>query len=82
MGDLCAQFKISYHNSAPYQPKMNGVAKVANENIKTILQQMTDTCKSWHEILHSIRTSMVVLLSPQCMYGSNLTCQSESIPYV
>ncbi|RDX93150.1 Pol polyprotein, partial [Mucuna pruriens] len=31
--ELCEQFKIKYHNSTPYRPKMNGAVEVVNKNI-------------------------------------------------
>ena len=40
---LCEQFKIQHLNSCPYRPKMNGVVKVANKNIKRIIQKMIVT---------------------------------------
>ena len=49
--ELCTQFKIQYHNSSPYRPKMNGTVEAANKNIKKIIQKMTVTYKDWHEML-------------------------------
>uniref|UniRef100_A0A2N9FGR7 Integrase catalytic domain-containing protein n=1 Tax=Fagus sylvatica TaxID=28930 RepID=A0A2N9FGR7_FAGSY len=43
--DLCQQFKIQHHNSAPYRPKMNGAVEAANKNVKKILSKMTETYK-------------------------------------
>ncbi|RDX85936.1 Pol polyprotein, partial [Mucuna pruriens] len=43
MIELCEQFKILYHNSTPYRPKMNGAIEVANKNIKKIVQKMVVT---------------------------------------
>jgi len=40
MTELCEGFKIQHHNSSPYHPKMNGVVKAANKNIKKIVQKM------------------------------------------
>ena len=51
MDQLCQQFKIQHHNSAPYRPKMNGGVKAANKNMKKILSKMTETYKDWHEHL-------------------------------
>uniref|UniRef100_A0A2N9F4B1 Integrase catalytic domain-containing protein n=1 Tax=Fagus sylvatica TaxID=28930 RepID=A0A2N9F4B1_FAGSY len=34
MDQLCQQFKIQHHNSAPYRPKMNGAVEAANKNMK------------------------------------------------
>uniref|UniRef100_A0A2N9HVR4 Integrase catalytic domain-containing protein n=1 Tax=Fagus sylvatica TaxID=28930 RepID=A0A2N9HVR4_FAGSY len=31
MDQLCQQFKIQHHNSAPYRPKMNGAVEAANK---------------------------------------------------
>jgi hypothetical protein len=45
MDQLCQQFKIQHHNSAPYRPKMNGDVKAANQNVKKILSKMTETYK-------------------------------------
>ena len=65
MDQLCQQFKIQHHNSAPYRPKMNGAVEAANKNVK-ILSKMTRTYKDWHEHLPcalcvyrtSVRTSI------------------------
>ena len=65
MDQLCQQFKIQHHNSAPYRPKMNGAVEAANKNVK-ILSKMTGTYKDWHEHLPcalcvyrtSVRTSV------------------------
>uniref|UniRef100_A0A2N9H0J4 Integrase catalytic domain-containing protein n=1 Tax=Fagus sylvatica TaxID=28930 RepID=A0A2N9H0J4_FAGSY len=43
MDQLCQQFKIQHHNSAPYRPKMNGAVEAANKNVKKILSKMTET---------------------------------------
>uniref|UniRef100_A0A2N9J9T4 Integrase catalytic domain-containing protein n=1 Tax=Fagus sylvatica TaxID=28930 RepID=A0A2N9J9T4_FAGSY len=51
MDQLCQQFKIQHHNSAPYRPKMNGAVEAANKNVKKILSKMTETYKDWHEHL-------------------------------
>ncbi|RDX65955.1 Pol polyprotein, partial [Mucuna pruriens] len=51
MIELCEQFKIKHHNSTPYHPKMNGAIKVANKNIKKIIQKMVVTYKDWHDML-------------------------------
>ena len=60
MEQICEQFKIKHHNSAPYRPKMNGAVEVANKNVKKIVAKMTDTYKDWHEklpfALHAYRT--------------------------
>lgn len=37
MKELCKYFKIEYHNSSPYRPKINGVVEAANKNIKKIV---------------------------------------------
>jgi len=62
MGEMCEEFKILYHNSTPYRPKMNGAVEAANKNIKKIIQKMTVSYKDWHEMLpftlHGYRTSM------------------------
>uniref|UniRef100_A0A2N9HVA1 Uncharacterized protein n=1 Tax=Fagus sylvatica TaxID=28930 RepID=A0A2N9HVA1_FAGSY len=62
MDQLCQQFKIQHHNSAPYQPKMNGAVEAANKNVKKILSKMTETYKDWHKhlpyALCAYRTSM------------------------
>ena len=59
---ICEQFKIKYHNSAPYRPKMNGVVEAANKNVKKIVAKMTDIYKDWHEklpfALYAYRTSV------------------------
>ena len=51
MKDLCEEFKIDYHNSPSYRPKMNGAVEAANKNIKKIFQKMVRTYKDWHEML-------------------------------
>uniref|UniRef100_A0A2N9J4D2 Uncharacterized protein n=1 Tax=Fagus sylvatica TaxID=28930 RepID=A0A2N9J4D2_FAGSY len=43
MDQLCQQFKIQHHNSAPYRPKMNGAVEATNKNVKKILSKMTET---------------------------------------
>ena len=62
MTELCKEFKVIYHNSSPYRPKINGVVEVANKNIKKIIQKMVVTYKDWHEMLpfalHGYRTSI------------------------
>jgi len=59
---FCKDFKIAYHNSSPYRPKMNGVVEAANKNIKKIIQKMVVTYKDWHEMLpfalHGYRMSI------------------------
>ena len=59
---ICEQFKIKHYNSAPYQPKMNGVVEAANKNVKKIVAKMIDTYKDWHEklpfALHAYRISI------------------------
>ena len=45
MEQICEQFKIKHHNSAPYYLKMNGVVEAANKNVKKIVAKMTDTYK-------------------------------------
>ena len=52
MEQICVQFKIKHHNSAPYHPKMNGIVEAANKNVRKIVAKMTDTYKDWHEKLH------------------------------
>ena len=52
MEQICEQFKIKHHNSAPYRPKMNGAVEAINKNIKKIVAKMTDTYKDWYEKLH------------------------------
>jgi len=52
MKEMCEYFKIQHHNSTPYRPKMNGAVEAANKNIKKIVQKMTVSYKSWHEMLH------------------------------
>jgi hypothetical protein len=45
MKQMCEKFKIEHHNSSSYIPKMNGVVKAANKNIKKIIQKMVVTYK-------------------------------------
>ena len=62
MEQICEQFKIKHYNSAPYQPKMNGVVEAVNKNVKKIVVKMTDTYKDCHEklpfSLHAYRTTV------------------------
>ena len=51
MKEMCEDFEIQHHNSMPYRPKMNGIVKAENKNIKKIIQMMTMSYKDWHEIL-------------------------------
>ncbi|RDX82837.1 Pol polyprotein, partial [Mucuna pruriens] len=37
MTELCEQFKIKHHHSAPYRPKMNRAIEAANKNIKKMI---------------------------------------------
>ena len=66
MEQICEQFKIKHHNSAPYRPKMNGAVEVAKKNVKKIVAKMTDTYKDWHEklpfALHNTYNSVVYFL--------------------
>ena len=59
--ELCKQFKIQYHNSSSYRPKMDGAVEAANKNIKKIIQKITVTYKDWNEMLpfalHGYHTS-------------------------
>ena len=62
MDQICEQFKIKHHNSAPYRPKMNGTVEAANKNVKKIMAKMTDNYKDWHEkspfTLHAYQTAV------------------------
>ena len=62
MKQICEQFKIKHHNSAPYRPKMNGAIEATNKNVKKIVAKMTDTYKDWHEklpfALHAYQTTI------------------------
>ena len=62
MDQLCEQFKIKHHNSAPYRSKMNGVVEAVNKNVKKIVAKIMDTYKDWHEklpfALHAYRTAV------------------------
>ncbi|XP_015054927.1 uncharacterized protein LOC107001368 [Solanum pennellii] len=49
--EVCEQFKIVHHNSAPYRPKANGVVEAANKNIKMILRKMALGTRQWHKKL-------------------------------
>ena len=65
MTELCQQFKTTHRHSTPYHPKMNGAVKLANKNLKTIMQKIFINYKAWHDMLPlelmayhiSIRTS-------------------------
>ena len=43
MTEVCTRFKIRHHNSVSYQPKMNGVVKTANKNVKKIIAKAIKT---------------------------------------
>ena len=62
MEQICEQFKIKHHNSAPYRPKMNGAVEAGNKNMKKIVAKMTNTYKDWHAklpfALHAYRTAI------------------------
>ncbi|KAG8501400.1 hypothetical protein CXB51_003539 [Gossypium anomalum] len=51
IAEVYDQFKIKYHNSSPYRPKMNGVVEATNKNIKKIVGKMTETYRDWHKKL-------------------------------
>ena len=63
--EICTQFKIKYHNSVPYRPKMNGTIEAANKNVKKIIAKATETYRDWHEklpfALHAYRTKVQTL---------------------
>ena len=42
---ICIRFKIKYHNSVSYRPKMNGAVETANKNVKKIITKATETYK-------------------------------------
>ena len=42
MKEMCEDFKIQYHNSMPYRPKMNGAVEAANKNIKKMTVSYKD----------------------------------------
>ena len=62
MKEICIQFKIKYHNSVTYRPKMNEAVEAINKNIKKIVGKITKTYKDWHEklplALHGYRTTV------------------------
>ena len=45
MERICEQFKMKYHNFAPYRLKMNEAIEAANKNVKKIIGKMTNTYK-------------------------------------
>nr|XP_009606076.1 uncharacterized protein LOC104100528 [Nicotiana tomentosiformis] len=51
MREICEKFRIVHRNSTGYKPHMNGIAKVANKNIKRILRKIVDNHMQWHEKL-------------------------------
>ena len=65
MTEICTRFKIKRHNSVPYRPKMNGVVKASNKNVKKIIAKTIETYKDWHEklpfALHAYRTRVRTL---------------------
>ena len=64
--EICTRFKIKYHNSGSYRPKMNGAVETANKNVKKIITKATETYKDWHEklpfALHAYRTRIRTLI--------------------
>ena len=60
--EVCTRFKIKHHNSISYRPKMNGVVKATNKNVKKIIAKAKETYKDWHEklpfVLHAYRTGV------------------------
>ena len=62
MEQICEQFKIKPHNSAPYRSKMNGAVEAVYKNVKKIVAKMMNTYKDWHEklpfALHAYRTAI------------------------
>ena len=60
--EICTRFKIKYHNSVSYRPKMNGAVETANKNVKKIIAKATETYKDWHEkllfALHAYQTGV------------------------
>ena len=65
MEEVCAEFKIQHHNLMPYRPKMNGAVKMADKNLKKIIEKTTDNYKDWHK-----KTSIYI----ECLsyYGANI----------
>ena len=63
--EVCPRFKIRYHNSVPYRPKMNGVVEATNKNVKKIIAKVTETYKDWHKklpfALHAYRARVQTL---------------------
>jgi hypothetical protein len=71
MNQLCRQFKIKHHNSAPYRLKMNCAVEAANKNVKRILSKMTETYKYWHEQFpHAL-----------CAYRTSVKTSTRATPY-
>ena len=60
--EICTRFKIKYHNSTPYHPKINSTMEAANKNVKKSIAKATKTYKDWHEklsfALHAYRTGV------------------------
>jgi len=60
--ELCAKWKIKHLNTSLYRPKMNGVVKATNKNIKKIIHKMVVTRHDWlpyalHLYRIAVRTS-------------------------
>uniref|UniRef100_A0A2N9IUV4 RNA-directed DNA polymerase n=1 Tax=Fagus sylvatica TaxID=28930 RepID=A0A2N9IUV4_FAGSY len=89
MDQLCQQFKIQHHNSAPYRPKMNGAVEAANKNVKKILSKMTETYKDWHEHLPyalcayrtSVRTSVGATPYSLVLWDGSSTTSRSGDPF-
>lgn len=69
--ELCTKWKIKHLNSSSYKPKINGVVKKANKNLKTIIQKMVVTYKDWNEML----------LYALYAYHTTVRTSTSTIPY-
>lgn len=69
--ELCTKWRIKHLNSSSYRPKINGVVKEANKNLKKIIQKMVVTYKDWNKML----------LYALYAYHTTVRTSTSTIPY-
>nr|XP_016502653.1 PREDICTED: uncharacterized protein LOC107820824 [Nicotiana tabacum] len=82
MREICEKFIIVHRNSTGYKPQMNGVAKVANKNIKRNIRKIVDNDRQWHEklsftLLDNRSTMRTSTRDVQTPYKRNHTSQED-----
>lgn len=75
MRELCGKFNIKHLNSVIYRPKMNGVVKTANKNIKKIMQKMSANQEGWPNLLP------ITLLAYQTSIWTSIGATPYSLVY-